>query len=81
MNGHFNVIMYDVITHDYARRITADRVFENVRRHTRPGSIIVFHDSLKSAARTLEALPRAIEWLREEGYEMLPIPENNILQK
>ncbi len=76
VNSHFNVIMYDVVTRDYSRHLTADRVFDNVRRYTRPGSIIVFHDSLKSGARTLEALPRAIEWLREQGYELLPIPEN-----
>ena len=81
VNQRYNVVMYDVITRDYNRKLTPERVLDNVKRYARDGSIIVFHDSLKSAARTLEALPRAIEWLREEGYEMLPIPENNILQK
>ncbi len=77
MNTHFNIIMYDVITRDYARKLTADDVFENVRRFTRPGSIIVFHDSLKSQERMLPALPRAIEWLLRHGYSLEALPENH----
>lgn len=77
VNQHFNVIMYDVITRDYAQRITADEVFDNVRKYTRPGSIIVFHDSLKSKDRTLVALPRAIEWLLEQGYTLARLPESS----
>ena len=67
---HYNLIMYDVVTRDYARRITADEVLDNVRRFTRNGSIIVFHDSLKAADKMLPALPRAIEWLLSQGYEL-----------
>jgi hypothetical protein len=40
-----------------------------VKRYTRNGSIIVFHDSLKAIGRIEDALPKAIEWLMKEGYE------------
>lgn len=66
---HYNVIMYDVITRDYSARLSADDVVRNVCRYTRNGSIIVFHDSLKAAPRMLDALPRAIRWLKQQGYE------------
>ena len=33
------------------------------------GSIITFHDSLKAEKNMKYALPRAIEWLLEQGYE------------
>lgn len=69
VSAKYNVIMYDVVTRDYSAKLTADDVVENVRRYTRDGSIIVFHDSLKSAPRMLDALPRAIRWLRRQGYE------------
>ncbi len=72
----YRLVMYDLVTRDYSRHTDADRVFHNVRRLARPGSIIVFHDSVKSLPRTLEALPRAIEWLREQGYEFGVISEN-----
>lgn len=68
------LIMYDVVTRDYDRDITSEAVVDNVCRLTRDGSIIVFHDSEKSAVRTLSALPHAIGWLKSQGYELLPIP-------
>ena len=37
--------------------------------YTRNGSIIVFHDSIKSERNLKEALPQAIEWLLQEGYQ------------
>lgn len=71
---HYNLIMYDLVTRDYSRRLTPDDVVNNVKRYARNGSIIVFHDSLKAWPNTREALPQAIEWLLAEGYELLPIP-------
>ena len=40
-----------------------------VKNYTRNGSVIVFHDSLKAERNMREAMPRAIEWLQEQGYE------------
>ena len=65
----FRVVMWDVVTRDYSRRLTAEDVLNNVRRYTRPGSIITFHDSLKSIDRLEHALPEALQWLIQEGYE------------
>ena len=65
----FRVVMWDVVTRDYSRRLTAEDVLNNVRRYTRPGSIITFHDSLKSIDKLNHALPEALQWLIQEGYE------------
>lgn len=65
----FRVVMWDVVTRDYSRRLTADDVLHNVKRYTRPGSIITFHDSLKSIDKLKHALPEALQWLAQEGYE------------
>ena len=66
----FRVVMWDVVTRDYSRRLTAEDVLNNVRRYTRPGSIITFHDSLKSIDKLKHALPEALQWLIQEGYEV-----------
>ncbi len=63
----YKLVMYDLVTRDYSKRLTEDEVFENVGCYARPGSIIVFHDSLKSLPR-FGALRRSIEWLTAEGY-------------
>ena len=68
LRGRFCMVMYDLVTRDYSSRLTADNVYDNVRRLARPGSIIVFHDSLRSWPRLQDALPRSIEWLLKEGY-------------
>lgn len=66
--------MYDVVTRDYSKKLNGEKVVKNVRRYARNGSIIVFHDSLKAEANLRYALPRAIEWLRDQGFEFAPIP-------
>lgn len=71
---HYNIIMYDVVTRDYSKRVTKEQVLENVKRYTRNGSIIVFHDSLKAHDKMRYALPKAIEWLKEQGYEFRQLP-------
>ena len=74
INQNFNIVMYDVITRDYNYSLKPEDILENVKRYTRNGSIIVFHDSLKSWYNLKNSLPEAIEWLKSEGYELLPIP-------
>ena len=74
LKEHYNIVMYDLVTRDYSRKLTGEQVFDNVRRFARNGSIIVFHDSLKASANMRYALPRAIEWLPEQGYEFRPPP-------
>ncbi|MCM1109760.1 MAG: polysaccharide deacetylase family protein [Clostridium sp.] len=71
---HYNIVMYDIVTRDYNPALDGERVFRNVRRYARNGSVIVFHDSLKAERNMRYALPRAIEWLLSEGYELLPLP-------
>ena len=61
-------VMWDVVTRDYSRQLTGEQVFDNVRKYTRNGSIIVFHDSLKAEKNLRYALPRSIEWLLDNGY-------------
>ena len=67
-NKRYKIIQWDVITYDWDKRHSADRVFEVIKRYSRPGSIIVMHDSQKAAARTLEILEDSIIWLKQQGY-------------
>lgn len=63
------IVLWDVLTHDYdAAHYSAERLLSIVQRYTRNGSIIVFHDSVKSQPSMLQALPQVIEWLLAQGY-------------
>ena len=65
----YRIVMWDLVTRDYSKWMTAEDVLNNVKRYTRNGSIITFHDSLKSIEKLKTALPQAIIWLKEQGYE------------
>ena len=64
----FSIIMWDVVTRDYSNKLSGEQVFGNVKRYARNGSIIVFHDSIKAERNLHYALPRTINWLRENGF-------------
>lgn len=64
----YTTVMWDVVTRDYSRKLNGEQVLNNVKRYVRNGSIIVFHDSIKAEKNMCYAMPRAIEWLLENGY-------------
>lgn len=74
----YDIIMWDVLSIDYNSGLTGKRVLQNVTRNVKPGSIIVFHDSDKAADNLYYALPRALEFLRDEGYSMKSIPSSGL---
>ncbi|HET7733650.1 MAG TPA: polysaccharide deacetylase family protein [Paludibacter sp.] len=64
----YEIIMWDLITHDYNRNLSIETIFRTVKRYSRNGSIIVFHDSIKAKENVLAVLPITIEYLKAEGY-------------
>lgn len=71
---NYRIIMWDVLSYDYNRRVKGEKIVKNVLNYTRPGSIIVFHDSAKARKNLYYALPRVLESFTEKGYEMSAIP-------
>ena len=69
LSKHYQFVMWDLVTRDYSKRMNGEEVLANVKKYVRNGSIITFHDSLRSEENLKYALPRAIEWLLEQGYE------------
>ncbi len=70
----YRIVMWSVLSYDYDNRVTRERCLQNVVRHAGPGSIVVFHDSVK-AADTLEwVLPRVLQHFSEKGFRFSAIP-------
>lgn len=65
----YRIVMWDLVTRDYSKWMSAEDVLNNVKRYARNGSIITFHDSLKSIDKLRYALPASLKWLKEQGYE------------
>ena len=69
VNRYYRIVMWDLVTRDYSKWMTAQGVVNNVKRFVRNGSIITFHDSLKAIDKLRTALPESLKWLKEQGYE------------
>jgi peptidoglycan-N-acetylglucosamine deacetylase len=70
----FRLVMWDIVSGDFDVHQTPGSCTENVLKHAEPGSIIVFHDSIKAAPRVLQSLPAVLAEFRKRGYRMDPIP-------
>ncbi len=64
----YKIIMWDVLSGDFDSKTTPAKCLNNVIENTKPGSIIVFHDSLKAAENLKYALPKAIKCLLNQGF-------------
>lgn len=69
LKKRYHIVMFDVVTRDYDSSLAPEQVLANVKRFTRKGSIIVFHDSLKAKRHLFEVLPLTLQWLKSQGYE------------
>lgn len=75
LKEHYKIVMWDVITHDYNKKVSPDRILQTVQKYLRSGSLVVFHDSVKAEKNVLEALPRAIEFWQSKGYSWALLDE------
>lgn len=69
----YRIVMFDLNTLDYRSDRTPKQIIDSVSKNVRPGSIINFHDSLKSIDKLKEALPPILTLLRARGYSLLSL--------
>lgn len=67
------IILWDLITHDYNKNYSPQKILNAIQKYTRNGSIILFHDSIKAQDNMLAVLPKAIEYLLSQGYKFQTI--------
>ena len=70
LTGAFNmkVVMWSVLSADFDTGVTPDSCLKNVMLSTKPGSIVVFHDSDKAWPNLVYALPKVLKYFAEQGY-------------
>jgi peptidoglycan/xylan/chitin deacetylase (PgdA/CDA1 family) len=71
----FKLVMWDVMPGDFYPDHDAKKVQKIVLRDSRPGSVIVLHDSPKYGAKMLEAMPGILEHFQKMGYRMAALPD------
>lgn len=71
-------IMWDVLSGDFDTAITPEGCYLNVIKNARPGSIVVFHDSLKALPVLTKALPKILEYYSERGFRFESIDSKTL---
>jgi peptidoglycan/xylan/chitin deacetylase (PgdA/CDA1 family) len=71
---NYRLIMWNVLSIDYNRKVPGDKVVQNVMNNVSSGSIVVFHDSAKARKNLYYALPKVLEQQTNQCYELVSIP-------
>jgi peptidoglycan/xylan/chitin deacetylase (PgdA/CDA1 family) len=74
ISAQTEVVMWDVLSADFDVKKTPEDCFEQLLVNTRPGAIVVFHDSERAAPRMLPILEPYLRWLKDEGYTCKLLP-------
>jgi peptidoglycan/xylan/chitin deacetylase (PgdA/CDA1 family) len=69
LHKKYRFILWSVLSGDYHPGISKEQCLHNVLNHTSPGSIVLFHDSLKAKNNLVFALPRFLDHFLEKGYK------------
>jgi peptidoglycan/xylan/chitin deacetylase (PgdA/CDA1 family) len=64
----YKIIMWDVLSYDYDKKVLPATCFRNVIDATKSGSVIVFHDNVKALKNLEYSLPRSIDFLLKKDF-------------
>lgn len=65
---NYTIVMWDVLSADFDAKISIEQCYKNVVELGKPGSIVVFHDSIKASEKLKEVLPRVLDYFSGKGY-------------
>ena len=68
LRSAYTLVMWDILSGDYDAAFDAETCLQKSIRHTRPGTIIIFHDSYKAQKNLTYVLPRYLEHFARAGY-------------
>ncbi|NEV94868.1 polysaccharide deacetylase family protein [Psychroflexus sp. YR1-1] len=73
LKDHQHIIMWSIISKDYDARISKEACFERIQTKAKPGSIIVFHDSLKAETNMKHALEKTLKTFSDYQFNRIDL--------
>ncbi|MBX9887855.1 MAG: polysaccharide deacetylase family protein [Flavobacteriaceae bacterium] len=65
----YEIIMWDVLSADFDQSITKEKCLNNILSNIKPGSIVVFHDSVKAFTNLEYVLPLTLKFIEQHNYK------------
>ncbi len=63
------IVMWNVLSGDFSENLSPNTVLQKTIKYTKPGSIILFHDSIKASKNMCYALPLFLAHFSKLGYK------------
>ncbi|OYU95459.1 MAG: polysaccharide deacetylase family protein [Bacteroidetes bacterium B1(2017)] len=73
LQDKYKIIMWNRLSRDYEKNLNVNESLAQMKQVDN-GSILVFHDSEKSFENLKVLLPELLSFYKQEGYQMLSIP-------
>lgn len=73
IKNYKKIVLWDVLSKDYSKKMSKEQTFENIEKNTNKGSIIVFHDSLKAENNMKYSLNKTLIHFSNFGYKFSKI--------
>ena len=69
----YEIVMWDVLSGDFSQKLSPETVLHKTIQHTKAGSIVLFHDSIKANKNMSYSLPRFLEHFSEKGFQFVKL--------
>lgn len=69
LKGEYTIVMWDVLSGDFHSKIKPLQCLKNIKMYTKPGSVIVFHDTKKAEKNLRYTLARILKFYSKQGFE------------
>lgn len=65
----YEIIMWTLLAEDWNPKLDISKKLNRLQTLSRPGDIVVFHDSVKSIVNLQKLLPEYLKFLKEKGFK------------
>jgi peptidoglycan/xylan/chitin deacetylase (PgdA/CDA1 family) len=79
LKKRFHLIFWDVLVPDFDSKSSTRKCLDIIKKKTRAGSILVFHDNLKAKNKLTDLLPGFLDFAIREKFDIQTVT-NNISQ-
>lgn len=63
------LVMWNMLSGDYDQKVSPQYVLKKSIQHTKAGSIVIFHDQIKTKERLPKILPQYLDYIQKMGFK------------
>ena len=67
--------MWSLLSYDFDHTLSEEKCLQKVLKNLKPGSIVVFHDSIKAEKNLRYVLPKVLKFISEKGWNSEAMPD------